>query len=147
MSQYATIPDLFLYGLREEARADIPDAVLTASLVSASETADAYFRGRYGVGSVPLVSWSSEITRWVAWIAVYEIMSGPRGYSSEAGADSNIRLRWEDAHGFLGRTQRQDYHPTLVPRNAQGATAIQPLVLSSSVVNLATGCRGLNRGW
>jgi phage gp36-like protein len=146
VSQYAQISDLFLYGLREEARADIPDAVLTANLVSASAMVDGYLVGRYGVGSMPLVSWDTEITMWTAWIAVYLILSGPRGYAPN-GADDNIRQRYDDAKAMLARTQRQDYHPILVPRTAQGSTAIQPLVISYSVVNLATGATGANRGW
>lgn len=145
-SQYASIADLFLYGLREEARGDVPDSALTANLISASQMVDGYLVGRYGVGSVPLVSWGTEITMWTAWIAAYLVMSGPRGYSADA-IDANIRLRYEDARDLLRRTQRQDYHPILEARQAQGSTGIQPLVISYSVVNLASGCTGPRRGW
>lgn len=146
MSQYAQIADLFSYGLREEARADIPDSVLSANLIAASATVDGYLRGRYGEGSMPLLAWDTEITMWTAWIAVYLIMSGPRGYAAN-GVDDNIRARFDDAHRMLARTQRQDYHPICTPRTAQGSTAIQPLVQSWSVVNLATGATGASRGW
>lgn len=146
MSLYAEITDLYLYGLPEEARGNIANSVLTANLQAASSTVDGYLVGRYGVGSMPLVSWSVEVTQWACWIAVYEIMSGPRGFSSEAGADSNIRLRWEDAHRMLSRVQRQDYTPVgLVPQGAQGSTAIQPLVLSWSAG--LDGCQVPRRGW
>jgi phage gp36-like protein len=147
VSLYATLQDLFTYGLRQEARADIPNAVLTAALTAASSVVDGYLVGRYGVGSMPLTAWSVEVTQWVCWIAAYQIMSGPRGFSSE-GEDTNLRERHDDAHRMLGRVQRQDYTPVgLTPQNAQGSTGIQPLVISSSVVNLATGCRAGSRGW
>ena len=144
---YATIADLFVYGLREEARATIPDATLSANLAAASEMVDGYLVGRYGPGSMPLLQWSTEITMWTSWIAVYLLMSGPRGYSSESGIDPIIEGRYRDAKEMLARTQRQDYHPIVTPRSAQGTTATQPLVQSWSVVNLATGCIGPRRGW
>jgi phage gp36-like protein len=148
VTQYATIADLFRYGLREEAAADIPRSILNAELAAASVVVDGYLVGRYGVGSMPLTAWSAEVTRWVCWMTAYALMSGARGYASEGDGDGNLRTRHDDAHHMLGRTQRQDYSPVgLTPQNAQGSTGIQPLVISSSVVNLATGCRGSSRGW
>jgi phage gp36-like protein len=144
---YAEIADLFVYGLREEARADIPDATLTANLGAASDMVDGYLVGRYGPGSMPLLAWGTEITMWTAWIAVYLLMSGPRGYSSESGIDPIIETRYRDAKEMLARTQRQDYHPIITPRSAQGTTATQPYVQSWSVINLATGGIGATRGW
>jgi hypothetical protein len=144
---YATIPDLFAYGIREEARGTISDVVLSSSLQAASEMIDGYLVGRYGVGSMPLVSWGTEITTWCCWIASYILMSGPRGYSSESGIDPIIESRFQTARDMLARTQRQDYHPICTPRSAQGTTATQPLVQSWSVINLATGGTGPRRGW
>lgn len=144
---YATLTDLFTYGIREEARATVPDAVLTNALQAASDMIDGYLIGRYGPGSMPLTSWGTEITTWCTWIASYIIMSGPRGYSSESGIDPIIESRFQTARDMLARTQRQDYHPICTPRSAEGTTAIQPLVQSWSVVNLATGGIGPRRGW
>lgn len=144
---YATIPDLYTYGIREEARATVPDAVLTSNLQAASEMIDGYLVGRFGPGSVPLASWGSEITTWTCWIAAYLVMSGPRGYSSESGIDPVIESRYQTARDMLARTQRQDYHPICTPQPARGNTATQPLVQSWSVVNLATGGIGPRRGW
>lgn len=144
---YADIADLFVYGLREEARATIPDATLASNLEAASSIVDGYLVGRGGPGSVPLLSWGDEVRMWTCWIATYLLMTGARGYSSESGIDPLILTRYEDAKGMLARTQRQDYHPILTFRSAQGTTATQPLVMSWSVVNLATGCIGPRRGW
>lgn len=147
MAQYASITDLMLYGFREEARVDIPDSTLNANLVAASNMVDGYLVGRFGPGSMPLTAWGTEITMWTAWIAAYLVMSGPRGYAPDGGPDELVIRRYEDAKAMLARTQRQDYHPECTPQQSQGSTAIQPLVISFSVTNLATGARGLRRGW
>lgn len=144
---YADIADMFIYGMREEARATVPDAVLTANLEAASDMVNGYLIGRFGPDSMPLVSWGSEIRMWTAWIAVYITMSGARGYSSESGVDEHISDNFKTARDMLARTQRQDYHPICTPRPGRGSTATQPLVQSFSVVNLATGATAARRGW
>lgn len=147
MSQYATIEQFWNFGIPETARGQITDDEVTAALVAASSTCDGYFRGRYGQESTPLISWGEEVSRWVCWIAAYDLMSGPRGYNPAAGADVNLRERYDLAIGYLAQTQRQAYHPTLEPRDATGTQETQPLILSSSVVNLASGRHAANRGW
>lgn len=133
MSQYATIADLYRYGFREEARGDLVDEVLTAQLVSASGEVDGYFEGRYGTGSTPLLAWGEQVTEWTVRIAVYKIMTGPRGMSSDATDYASLRAGYDDAHGMLRRVQRQDYTPIgVTTRTAQGSTGIQPLVLSNT---------------
>lgn len=147
MSQYATVAEFFVYGLPASARGNLADADVSAALVAASGAADSYFRGRYGVDSVPLLAWDTDVTKWVCWIAAYDLLSGPRGYNAAAGADSNIRQRYDDAHVFLAMVQRQALHPSVTPQPAAGTTDIQPLVSSYSVVNLATGGTAARRGW
>ena len=147
MSQYATIEQFFGLGLPETARGQLLDADITAALVAASSTCDGYFRGRYGQDSTPLISWGEEVSKWVCWIAAYELLSGPRGFNAAAGADVNLRDRYDLAIGYLAQTQRQAYHPTLEPRPVVNTTGTQPLILSSSVVDLANGRRAATRGW
>jgi phage gp36-like protein len=131
VSQYAAIADLYRYGFREEARGDLVDEVLNAQLISASGVVDGYLVGRYGVGSMPLVSWGEQVTEWVVRIATYQILMGPRGMAEEAGDYAALRAGYDDAHKMLSRVQRQDYTPIgLVPRTAQGATNIQPNVIT-----------------
>lgn len=133
MSQYATIADLYRYGFREEARGDLVDEVLTAQLISASGDVDGYMEGRYGTGSTPLLSWGEQVTEWVVRIAVYKIMVGPRGIGSESPDYVSLRAGYDDAHALLRRVQRQEYTPIgLTVRSAQGASGIQPLVLSNT---------------
>lgn len=147
MSQYATIEQFWQFGLPQTARGQLSDAEINAALVSASATCDGYFRGRYGDGSVPLVAWGEEVSTWVCWIAAYNLMTGPRGYNSAASADTNLRDRRDDAMTKLAETQRQAYHPTLTPGTAVNTTGTQPLILSSSVIDVASGRRAASRGW
>lgn len=145
MTQYAAISDLYLYGFREEARGDLSDAVLNAALVSASTTIDGFLGQRFGY---PLSTWTTEITRWTAVLATFELMTGPRGLSSDSPDYQVLQDRKNEVLDFLKRAQRQDYHPVgLVPVTAPpGTSGTQPLVISFSVID-ANGRTGATRGW
>lgn len=142
---YASIPDLYLQGFREEARGDLTDAHLAAALDAASTTIDGFLGQRYGQ---PLATWTPEITRWTVVLAVFELMTGPRGVSDDTPDYQALLDRRTSVLDFLKRAQRQDYHPVgLTPVTAPaGTSAQQPLVISFSVID-ATGRTGTNRGW
>lgn len=142
---YASIPDLYLYGFREEARGDLTDAHLLAAIDKASTIVDGHLGQRFGQ---PLAAWTSEVTGWVAAIAVYDLMTGARGLSSDSPDYQVLLDRRTDALEFLRRAQRQDYTPVgLLPVTGPvGDTGIQPLVISFSVID-ASGRTGSNRGW
>lgn len=132
MSQYATIPDLYLYAIPEEARGSLTDEVLTAALVSASADVDGYLEGRFGSGSMPLVSWTAQISEWTCWIAAYKLLTGPRGMGAASPDYQILRDRYQDALRLLGRAQRQDYPlPGVTARGAMGQTGLRPVVLSN----------------
>lgn len=127
MSQYSTLPQLFIFGFREDARGDASDEVLLAHLVAASGVVDGHLWQRYGT---PFSSWTEEVTRWVCAIAALTTAT-VRGI----GAETPDYLMLKDAHdralSFLRRTQQQDYHPLgLVVAAGPGAKGVQPLVLS-----------------
>lgn len=145
MSQYAAIPDLYLYGFREEARGDLTDAVLNAALASASTTIDGFLGQRFGY---PLTTWTDEIRRWCVWLAAFDLMTGPRGLSSDSPDYDVLKNRADAAIDMLRRAQRQDYHPTgLVPATPPpGTSGTQPLVISFSVID-GNGRTGSTRGW
>lgn len=121
MVQYATISDLYTYGLPQTAVAGIvDDATLNAELASASEVADDYIRGR---GQLPLLTpYPTSFIQRVCHVAAYNIMRN-RGFSPTAGSDSTIERAYYEAVGggtggqplgwFL-QVQRQSIHPAFI---------------------------------
>lgn len=146
MSQYAAIADLYLYGFREEARGDLANAVLNAHLSAASTgPIDGHLGQRYGQ---PLASWTTEVTQWTAQIAAFTT-APVRGIAVDTPDYQVLKGVFDNVMRTLGRVQRGDYSPVgLVPVTAPpGTQAYEPNVQSFSIVNLATGERGCNRGW
>jgi phage gp36-like protein len=94
---YATRDQLPDFGVNAAALLPIPAAVQDAALAAASEVADSYLRSQF---VLPLITWGTDLTRAVCMIAAYDLLVG-RGYNPEAGADTNIRLRYEDAIAWL----------------------------------------------
>lgn len=143
MSSYATLTDLVTYGLPATALANVPTATQTANINDASDVVDTYLRGRY---SLPLIAWGTEITQAVCKIAAYQILS-VRGYNPASQADVNIRDRYLDTISWLGQVQRQAAHPNVTPQPNQTPNYNQPFVISSSVIDVATGATAPNRRW
>jgi phage gp36-like protein len=143
MSQYATIAQLFQFGMPGTARATLTDTDLNAGLVAASAEADGYLRGRY---AYPLLAYGEQLPMYVCWLAAYLILSGARGYNPAAGADSNLRDRYDDARGWFEGVQAKRIHPDITPSDGQSPRYDQPVVLTSSVVSQSGRvCR--SRGW
>ncbi len=94
---YASRADLHALGLPEAALASIPDVEQEAALEAASALADSYLRVRY---DLPLTSWGRELSRAVALIAAYDLMSR-RGYDPTRPGQENLRMRYEDAIRWL----------------------------------------------
>jgi phage gp36-like protein len=143
MSQYATIAQFFTYGLPATARGNLTDDQINGALTSASGTADSKLRGVY---SLPLLAWGSELTKYTCWIAAYELMTGVRGYNPAAGADPGIENRYVYAMTELDKVQRKATFLDVTPSPGQSPTYDQPLVISSSVVDMS-GRTASNRGW
>lgn len=140
---YATLAELYVYGAPERSLTQLTDAQKLAELASASTLVDTYLRGRY---SLPLVSWDSSITEATCKVATYNLFS-IRGYNPASGADVNIRDRYNEALIFLNKVQKQQAHPNVASQNANAPEAQQPMVISSSVVNVQTGATAQRRGW
>lgn len=143
MSQYAQISDLFALAMPATARGTLTDAQLNDCLEKASGEMDAYFAGRY---ALPLVSWDDVTTEKCCLIAYYRAMR-LRGYNPAASGDTGIKDDRDEAIAWCIRVQKQQAHPNVTPQPTQTPTYTQPTVLSSSVVNLATGCTAPKRGW
>lgn len=142
---YASQTDLTNVGLPANALATLTTQQISAALQSASDRADAAFRARYGINSVPLVTVDSTIVQAVAKMAAYELMV-VRGMKPGGPDWELFKTRYDDAIAYLDRIQRQQAHPLVTL--AGGASAPQqPNLASSSVVNLSNGASGTNRGW
>lgn len=113
---------------------------------SVSDDMDGHFRGRWGYSAVPLLAWDTSITYYAALestVRLYDL----RGVNPKSSDDKwleRMHQRWLD---FCDGVQRQQRHPLVTLANTSAPGGAQPIVISSSVVNLATGARGPNRGW
>jgi len=142
--QYATLSDLYKYGAPERAFGQLDDATKTAGLVSASAKVATFLRARY---VLPLLTWDDSITEATCKIAAYDLLV-VRGYNPAAGADPNLRERNLDALFFLEKVQKSQAHPAITSTVSPVPSYVdQPMVLSSSVVNVATGGTATRRGW
>jgi hypothetical protein len=144
---YASQADLLTVGMPAQALGQLSPAQIGGALQNASDKLDEGFRGRYGNGPSPLLlTWDSSITEAVAAIAAYKLMK-VRGFDPDSGADSTFRDGYNDAMIFIGNVQRQQAHPVVTVAGTPLPGAVQPNLISSSVIDLASGRRAPNRGW
>lgn len=94
---YATRAQLASIGVKGAAIATIPTADQDAALDAASALADGYLRSRY---DVPRTTVGMDLTSAVCKIAAYDLLV-VRGFNPQAGADVNIRMRYDDAIKWL----------------------------------------------
>ncbi len=140
---YATIADLYIYGAPQKAFGQLTTDQLTGGLESASNILDTYFRGRY---SLPLVVWDVSVKEATCRIAAYNLLS-VRGYNPASGSDVNIKDRYDEAIAWAVRVEKQQAHPNVTPQQHETPDYNQPMVVSTSVVNVGTGAISKNRGW
>lgn len=140
---YATLTDLYIHGAPEKAFGQLTDSQKESALEAASEVIDTYFRGRY---SLPLAVWDVSVTQNTCKIAAYNLLSA-RGYNPAAGSDINILERYNQAISWCEKVQKQQAHPNVTPAQIDVPRTVQPVVITSSIVNVATGRSARNRGW
>ena len=111
--------------------------------IDATGEADSRLSGRY---QMPLLAWGADLTKYTAWIAIYNLLS-TRGFSPQGGADSNIIARYYEAvgnpnvpgsMGWFDRVQRQAIHPDITPTVASNV---------SPTYNLPQVFTSQQRGW
>ena len=130
---YATVSDLTTYALPSVAVASLPAPLLQAQLDAASAMADGHLRARY---SLPLIApYPLDLVINVCWFAAYSIMA-LRGYNQDAGADIQIRQRYDDAREWFAAVERQRLHPAVIETPRAGPAYQFPQVATGS-----------NRGW
>jgi len=122
-----------------------------AACDSATSTADGFLAGRY---AMPLLAWGQELTRYTAYIAVYELMSGVIGFAPQAGSDMVITRRYCEAvggsvdgvryEGWFPRIQRQAIQADITPTVPLGSDPVHDLPQVSS--NAPRGWQQIRNG-
>jgi phage gp36-like protein len=105
------------------------DAQQLQACADATSEADGYLSNRY---AMPLQDWGPELTKYTAYIAVYQLMFGPIGLAPQAGSDANITRNYFQAvggqlsdgtrlDGWFPRIQRQALVPDITPSVPTGS--------------------------
>lgn len=134
---YATRAQLIQFGIRSAALAGIATGDQDAALEAASDLADGYLRARF---TLPLAVWQDDLRRCVCNIAVYDLLSA-RGYNPDAGADSNVRQRYEDAIRWLERIAGGQVTPAVTDSGSSGESG------SGASAGVARVFTSESRGW
>jgi phage gp36-like protein len=103
---YANLVDLDTHGLPAAAVASVTQAKRCEALAAASEEADGKLAVRF---DLPLSAWGVDLTKCIAKIAAYEILS-VRGFNPD-GADANVRDRYLDAMKWLDGVAKGSTEP------------------------------------
>ena len=134
---YATRTHLGQFGIRAAALTGIPTGDQDAALEAASDHADSYLRSRF---TLPLSVWQDDLRRAVCNIAAYDLLSA-RGFNPDAGADSNVRQRYEDAIRWLERVSTGQVTPEVTDSSSGSSSG------SGSAAGPARVFSSEPRGW
>ncbi len=92
-TRYAERSDLVRFGLSADALVGVPTATQDEALDGASSMLAGYIASRR---KLPLSAWGDDLRRYTCGIAAYDLMV-TRGYQPGAGADEELRRRFDDA--------------------------------------------------
>jgi phage gp36-like protein len=135
ITKYAQPSDIPVYGVSEDAISGIPPESVEQALQGASSQIDSAFRSRF---TLPLFSVDQATVRCCCVLAVYDLLV-VRGYNPAAGADENLRLRFQDANSWLRQVASGLMTPDVKDSSADpepGTDSTRARVMSSS-----------SRGW
>lgn len=137
---YCDPADLPTYGVNATALAPIPAPVQQGACDASSAIIDSYFRDRY---RLPLTAWGTDVRRAAAVLSVYDLLV-VRGYNPAAGADLNLRLRYEDTLRWLLQVSRQEVQANVTPTQDQAEGYDAPAIATSAQRGWTTvlGSRG-----
>lgn len=144
MNPYAKVSDLYVYGAPQTAFGAVPTLSQQAQLDAAAARLDSIIGARY---NVPLVApIPPVVTQMACKIAAWEIISNSRGFNPANLGDKALTDSYIEALKWAGDVAHQRAH--LVGQAESGSVAMpQPVVLSSSVVDMSSGASAPNRGW
>jgi len=129
---YCDVSDLSTYGVSAVALDPIDPTIQQGACDAASAIVDSYLRDRF---KLPLSRWGVDLRQKTAVLAVYDLLV-VRGYNPSAGADVNLRLRYQDTLEWLLRVARQEVQPDVTPQQHESPGYDAPIILTNS-----------NRGW
>ena len=143
---YAQQTDLLNLTVRANNLAPLNMAQVPAILQTVSDWMDGLARGRWGHSAVPLIAWDTSWTYCCAQESTYRLYL-LRGMSPKSEDWEIVKMLHTEAVDYMKDVQHQQRHPLVTLANGNAPGGEQPIVSSSSVVNLSTGATGPNRGW
>lgn len=127
MTAYATLADLYAFGLPATALGSVPVATQQRVLDGRNDYADDKFRARYKLPLLP--PYPSSLIQNICILAAWDLLV-IRGYNPGAGADVNIANRGEQALKWFDDVERQRCHPAVVESGSIEPQYEAPQVLS-----------------
>ncbi len=125
---YATLADLYAFGLPLNAMGSVLVATQQRVLNARNDYADDKFRARY---KLPLQApYPDSLKMHVCMLAAWDILM-IRGYNPSAAADVNIATRGEMALKWFDDVERQRAHPNVIEASGSDEPGYAaPLVIS-----------------
>ncbi len=118
MTPYATIANLYVYGLPLVAMGSVSVATQQSILDGRNDFADDKMRARY---KLPLQApYPASLIQNICMLAAWDVLV-VRGYNPAAGADVNIVTRGEQAMKWFDDVERQRAHPNVVESSGGGS--------------------------
>lgn len=115
MTAYATLTDLYAYGLPLVAMGSVSVGTQQKILDGRNDFADDKLRARY---RLPLQTpYPASLIQNICVLAAWDVLVS-RGYNPGAGADPNIATRGELALKWFDDVERQRAHPNVVEATA-----------------------------
>jgi hypothetical protein len=143
---YCTGQDIINLALPVRSLSPLTQGQIVAACQAQSDRADGMMRGRYGTSALPLLTWDTAVTEAVAKMAAFALMR-LRGMKPDSDDWKTFKSAADEGVDYFDMVQRQQMHPLVTLANGSAPGGAQPQVLSSSVVDLATGRTAANRGW
>jgi|SRR5882724_2175745 len=128
---YAQVSDFSAFGINENAIRGYDATKVSKALAAASREIDGYLASQF---TLPLRAWGDDLKRCACIMATWDVVSG-RGYNPEAGADKNIKDRYEGRIRWLEQVSKGTVIPRVTdssPGSAIGRPGARPLMVSSS---------------
>ena len=134
---YATLTDLYAFGLPLVAMGQVLVATQQRCLDARNDYADDKFRARY---KLPLLTpYPDSLKLNICMLAAWDILM-IRGYNPGASADVNISARGEMALKWFDDVERQRAHPNVIESSgADTPSYAAPLVISKGLQGWYTG--------
>lgn len=127
MSSYATLANLYAYGIPAAALGDVSVTDQQAQLDAASTLADGFLRNKF---TLPIITPSADLVMAVAQIAAWNLLRR-RGFNPDDPGGQATRLGYQDAMAWLKRVADGTTTPALVDSSAASGSGGGPFVVQA----------------